>query len=285
VPEGRSHRLFVALEPTDLVRRRIGAIAAQLRRSAGRAAEEVRWVAPENVHLTLQFLGAVPEPSVEAVAEAVRAAAATSRPLALEVQGAGGCPNARRPRVVWAGIAGDVPALAALVQDLGRRLAPLGFAPETRPYSPTSPSAAPAPAAARPVSAGRSQKRRRATASRGARTSSCCSSRTSPKGPRYEALVRAPLGRAPETGPASWSAARALAARAPGPAQDVPARTPRARAPGRRRRGLRAGPERGHRLPLRPRAAQGSAPRQSAPIAPAARSPPRRAAAADPARR
>ncbi|HSD20794.1 MAG TPA: RNA 2',3'-cyclic phosphodiesterase [Anaeromyxobacter sp.] len=204
MPEGRSHRLFIALEPTDLVRRRIAAIAAQLRRSAGRAAEEVRWVAPENVHLTLQFLGAVPELRVEAVAEAVHAAAATSRPLALEVHGAGGFPNARRPRVVWAGIAGDVAALAALVQDLGRRLAPLGFAPETRPYSPH-------------LTLGRARDGRGAPGLGGAlaeatqgdgvawRVSELVlfESHLSPKGPRYEALVRASLGRAPEAGPAS----------------------------------------------------------------------------------
>ena len=121
-----ARRLFVALEPTDPVRRRLGAIASDLKRSAGRAAEEVRWVQPDNVHLTLQFLGAVPEERVAEVGEAVRAAAAASRTLSLEVKGAGAFPNARRPRVVWVGVAGDVPALAELVHDLGRRLAPLG---------------------------------------------------------------------------------------------------------------------------------------------------------------
>ncbi len=199
--EGKSHRLFVALEPTDLVRRRIAATAAHLRRSAGRASDDVRWVVPENVHLTLQFLGAVPEPRVEAVSDAVRAAAAASRPLALEVQGAGGFPNARRPRVVWVGIQGDVATLGALVQDLGRRLAPLGFAPEARPFSPH-------------LTLGRARDARGAPGLGGALAEAAqgdgvawragelvlFESHLSPKGPRYEAIVRAPLGRSSEAG-------------------------------------------------------------------------------------
>ena len=126
-------RLFVALEPPEPVRRRIAAAAGALRRGAGAAASDVRWVAEENLHLTLQFLGAVPEERVAAVEKALSEVAAAARPLSLEVKGAGGFPNARRPRVVWLGLAGDVPALSALAAELGRRLTPLGFSPEARP--------------------------------------------------------------------------------------------------------------------------------------------------------
>jgi 2'-5' RNA ligase len=195
VTNAPSHRLFVALEPTDAVRRRLAAIAGELRRAAGRAADDVRWVQPENVHLTLQFLGAVPDARVGDVGEAVRAAAAGSRALSLEVKGAGGFPNARRPRVVWIGLAGDVEPLVALVQDLGRRLAPLGFPPEDRPFSPH-------------LTLGRARDGRGAPGLAGAlaqaaqadgvawRTSEVVlfESHLSPHGPRYEAIVRAPLG-------------------------------------------------------------------------------------------
>lgn len=129
-------RLFVALDPPEPVRRRIAAMQAELRRAAGRHADEVRWVAPEDVHLTLQFLGAVPEERLEALRGALAAAAGEARPLALELKGAGGFPTARRPRVVWAGVGGEVVPLASLAAGLGRRLAPLGFPPEDRPLSP-----------------------------------------------------------------------------------------------------------------------------------------------------
>jgi RNA 2',3'-cyclic 3'-phosphodiesterase len=194
VPD-RTRRLFVALEPPDAVRRRIAALAAEVRRASGRAADEVRWVPPENVHLTLQFLGAVPEPRVADVAAAVVAAAAESRSLVLAVKGAGGFPNARRPRVVWIGLESDVAALLALVASLGRRLAPLGFAPETRPFSPH-------------LTIGRARDGSGAAGLGGALAAAAqgdavawravdvvlFESHLSQKGPRYEVAARAPLG-------------------------------------------------------------------------------------------
>jgi RNA 2',3'-cyclic 3'-phosphodiesterase len=190
-----NRRLFVALEPPDAVRRRIVRAAAELRRAAGRAEADVRWVAPENLHLTLQFLGGVPEERVPVLAAALEAAAAGSRPLTLEVTGAGGFPNARRPRVVWLGMAGDVPALAAMVDDLGRRLAPLGFPPEARPFSPH-------------LTLGRARDQRGAPGLGGALAARAqedgfawratevvlFESHLSAKGSRYEAILRAPLG-------------------------------------------------------------------------------------------
>jgi 2'-5' RNA ligase len=190
-----SRRLFVALEPSEAVRRRVAALAAGIRQAAGRAADEVRWVAEENLHLTLQFLGAVPEERVADVQGAVVAAAATARALSLEVKGAGGFPNARRPRALWLGLGGDVDALASLVAGLGRRLAPLGFAPESRPFSPH-------------LTVGRARDGRGAPGLGGALAAAAqgegvawraaeltlFESHLSPRGPRYEAIQRAPLG-------------------------------------------------------------------------------------------
>ncbi|SRR5512133_1073532 len=190
----RNRRLFVALEPPDAVRRRLAALGVELRRAAGRAADDVRWVPPENVHLTLQFLGAVPGERVAGVEAALRAAAAQARPLSLEVRGAGGFPNARRPRVVWAGLAGDTAALGQLAQDLGRRLAPLGFPPEERPFSAH-------------LTLGRSRDGRGAPGLAGALASAADAppapwravevvlfeSHLSPRGPRYEAIARVPF--------------------------------------------------------------------------------------------
>ncbi|HET9598027.1 MAG TPA: RNA 2',3'-cyclic phosphodiesterase [Anaeromyxobacteraceae bacterium] len=189
-------RLFAALEPSDLVRRRLGTLQGALRRAAGRAAGDVRWVDPAAVHLTLQFLGAAPEERLPAIEAAVAAAAATGAPLHLHISGAGGFPSARRPRVLWAGLTGDVAPLAALVAALGARLAPLGFPPESRPFSPhltlgraRDPRGAPGLASAL------------AHADDGAPPAPwrvaevvLFRSHLSPSGARYEALSRAPLG-------------------------------------------------------------------------------------------
>ncbi len=190
-----NRRLFVALDPPEAVRRRLAALAVELRRSAGRHADEVRWVPPENVHLTLQFLGAVPEERVGEIEGAIRAAAAAARPLSLELRGAGGFPNARRPRVLWAGLGGEVEPLAALVAELGRRLAPLGFAPEDRPFSAHLTLGRARDGRGAPGLAGALAHAAEATGTpwRAAEVT-LFESHLSPKGPRYEAVLRAALG-------------------------------------------------------------------------------------------
>lgn len=155
-------------------------------------------MAIENVHLTLQFLGAVPEERLVPLRSALTSAAGEGRPLALEVKGAGGFPSARRPRVVWVGVGGEVEALAGLAAAVGRRLAPLGFPPEDRPFSPH-------------LTLGRAREGRGAPGLGGALAQVAgmegapwratelvlYRSHLSPAGARYEPLDRFPLGGAP----------------------------------------------------------------------------------------
>jgi 2'-5' RNA ligase len=206
-------RLFIAVEPPESVRRKLAAMQAVLGRpdpreeAAGQQpgarpspANEVKWVAPEAIHLTLQFLGAVPAENMERITAELAAAATASRPLILQVKGAGGFPNARRPRVLWAGLAGDVEPLTKLVQDLGRRLAPLGYPPEERPFSAHFTLArARDPRGAPGFGGGLAQ----LAAEKGVvwRAVEVCLFRShlSPTGARYEVVARAPLG-APSEG-------------------------------------------------------------------------------------
>ena len=188
-------RLFVALEPPDPVRRRLAAVQNELRSAGGRHSDEVRWVAPDRMHLTLQFLGEAPEERLDAVRDAVARAAAASLPLRLEVRGAGGFPSARRPRAIWGGVAGDVEGLQALVLELGRALGPLGFPAGGRAFSPH-------------FTFGRSRDGRGAAGLGGAIAAAAGAepipwradevvlfrSHLGPGGSRYEPLLRAPLG-------------------------------------------------------------------------------------------
>lgn len=152
-------------------------------------------MALDNVHVTLQFLGAVPIERVDGVQKVVAEVAASERPALLEVVGAGGFPSARRPRVVWLGLRGEIEVLGRLVAELGRRLAPLGFPPEERTFAPH-------------VTLGRARDARGVPGFAKALTSAAAAeplpwrvselvlfeSQLSPRGPKYEAIVRAPLG-------------------------------------------------------------------------------------------
>jgi 2'-5' RNA ligase len=96
----------------------------------------VRWVAAENVHLTLKFLGEVDEGLVPTVEEALAAAAGAARPFALALQGGGCFPNERSPRVIWVGVGEGSDEASRLAGEVERALKLLGFAPEKRRFRP-----------------------------------------------------------------------------------------------------------------------------------------------------
>ena len=99
-------------------------------------AGSVRWVRPEAMHLTVKFYGDVAAEAVDALADGLARAAATSRPLDLTLEGLGVFPNPRRPQVIWAGLGGEVASLQALAAEVERISTALGYAPESRAFKP-----------------------------------------------------------------------------------------------------------------------------------------------------
>ena len=124
-------RLFIALTPPPDVQREVWDAFAPLRERP----LPVKWVPPENVHLTLKFLGEVATERQTEIVGALASAARGTKTITLVVRGAGAFPNARAPRVVWAGIEPD-PAIEILADRVERSYAPLGFPPEGRPFRP-----------------------------------------------------------------------------------------------------------------------------------------------------
>ena len=100
-----------------------------------RLASGVRWVRRTNLHLTLRFLGDAVDPKrLAALREQLAEIAAQTAPFVIDARGTGAFPNLARPRVIWAGLAGDqLVRLAARVEDAA---VDVGFTRERRPYSP-----------------------------------------------------------------------------------------------------------------------------------------------------
>lgn len=115
----------------EAVRRALWRDTAPLRASA----LPVRWVREDAVHLTIKFLGEQPAGRESEIAAALAPVAARARPFGLSVNGLGAFPDARRPRVLWAGLE-PVPALELLQHDVELTLAQLGFESEARPFHP-----------------------------------------------------------------------------------------------------------------------------------------------------
>jgi 2'-5' RNA ligase len=124
-------RLFVAVNLPDVLRQELWAAGEAVRR----AQPPVRWVRPEGIHVTLKFLGEVPEERLDELRAALGRAAAGLHPFDLIVEGGGVFPGPARPRVFWAGIVPE-PQLELLQHAVEREIAPLGFPSEGRPFRP-----------------------------------------------------------------------------------------------------------------------------------------------------
>ena len=96
----------------------------------------VRWVDPEGIHLTLKFLGDLDPALVQDVLLAMEQAASGSSPFHLHLNGLGVFPNQRRPRILWAGLGGDLDALGALQEKLESAMSDLDFPRERRTFNP-----------------------------------------------------------------------------------------------------------------------------------------------------
>jgi len=113
-------RLFLALEPSEAVRHEAGRAVEHL--AAALPGLRARYAAPDAVHLTLVFLGAVEEARVPALERAAAGVARTARPFACSTGGLGAFPSARRPSVLWLGLDEEGDALSGLQRDLERAL-------------------------------------------------------------------------------------------------------------------------------------------------------------------
>ena len=118
-------RLFVAIDLPAAVKHRLGDLCAGL--------PGARWVAPEQLHLTLRFIGEVDNEIFADVAEAL--ATASVAPFPLRLSGVGHFPPRGAPKVLWAGVE-DGESAARLHRIIEARLRDLGLPPDGRRFSP-----------------------------------------------------------------------------------------------------------------------------------------------------
>lgn len=126
-------RTFIAVRLPDAIRAQL---ALQIDNLKPRLPAAVRWVAPESLHLTLAFLSALDDARLASAEQATAVAAREGAPFALALTNLGTFGSARVPRVIWAGVSGDISALGNLQGRLASELEMRGFPREDRPFSP-----------------------------------------------------------------------------------------------------------------------------------------------------
>jgi len=187
-------RLFIGVELNDQVREAAAQIGESLKRELGNRVD-ARWIPAANLHITLWFIGEVEDHRSEDLLRIL------NRPFDepafdIDVSGLGMFPPSGAPRVIWLGVRSGGEYLARLHSELAARIVPFGFEPERRPYS-----AHLTIARVKDVSRAIGYPAIRETARTAPAAAGRCHvtnitvfrSRLSPKGPRYEALLRIPL--------------------------------------------------------------------------------------------
>ncbi|GAI56361.1 unnamed protein product, partial [marine sediment metagenome] len=126
-------RSFIAIELPDELKLELIQLEARLKLDKQ---PWVKWVNPYSIHLTLKFLGNIAVDRTGKITRAIEEAVQGISPFHLEVKELGVFPNLRRVQVAWVGISGDVDKLSQLQKRIETNLTPLGFAPESRAFTP-----------------------------------------------------------------------------------------------------------------------------------------------------
>ncbi|MBI3243344.1 MAG: RNA 2',3'-cyclic phosphodiesterase [Chloroflexi bacterium] len=128
-------RAFIAIEFSPTLRGRLKNVIASL--SQATPPDAVSWVKADNIHLTLKFLGNIPQTRIASISAALKEAVAPFDPFSFSVSGIGCFPNFKRPRVLWAGIdPAGAKTLIELQARIENQVSPLGYPPEDRAFSP-----------------------------------------------------------------------------------------------------------------------------------------------------
>jgi 2'-5' RNA ligase len=133
--EGKqSVRAFVSIHIPASVREELRAVQAEFDRDVSKSA--VRWTPFEQLHLTLEFLGNVAIENLPSLENVLKQVATTHRLFELSAGRVGAFPSIRNPRVIWAGIEGDVDAAKAVQADVKNSVRSFVTEQETRAYKP-----------------------------------------------------------------------------------------------------------------------------------------------------
>ena len=120
-------RAFIAIDLPASIKEKISAIQTQLKKCEPSA----KWVRPDNIHLTLKFLGEVDQEKIPEIKMAMENAAGKHSALTVTLEAFGFFPHEKRPRVFFISTSGQK-ALKGLADDLETNLQALGFEPEGR---------------------------------------------------------------------------------------------------------------------------------------------------------
>jgi len=127
-------RCFIAIDIDDKIRKAIADLQKQIASKVSVKQGDLKWVEPNNIHLTLKFLGEISDKQLEEVKEITNTVAQAHQKFNLEIESVGSF-GGRSAKIVWVGAGNGTEALLALQKDLDDLLAQSGYPREEREFS------------------------------------------------------------------------------------------------------------------------------------------------------
>ncbi len=124
-------RAFIAIELPDDVRRKLASIQEELKK----ANADIKWVKPENIHLTLKFLGNIPDDKIEKIKALLDKIASRHGKFEAILFKIGAFPKLEYPRVIWVGMDKGCNLAEEIAVKIEDGCEHIGFAKEKRPFS------------------------------------------------------------------------------------------------------------------------------------------------------
>lgn len=125
-------RAFIAIELNPEIKAVLNSFENEIK---PKGPPGLRWVKPDQLHLTLKFLGDITPAQVNQLSQVITKVVINNLSFTLQITGAGAFPNWRNPRTLWIGI-NKSDALTSLFKQLDAEIATLGFSVEGKPFSP-----------------------------------------------------------------------------------------------------------------------------------------------------
>jgi len=129
-------RSFCAINLDIKTARAIAAEQVRLREDCKDSGIDVRWIAPQNMHITISFLGNVTEPMIQAIKDSMEFTCRKFPPIELEFSGLGAFPSPAEPQVIWVGVKEKTGALLRFHADIIKVLKSTGFKLDDKPFQP-----------------------------------------------------------------------------------------------------------------------------------------------------
>ena len=127
-------RVFIAIDIDEKMRNAIADLQKQLNAKVDVKKGDVKWVEPENIHLTLKFLGEIKDEQGAEVCEITKQVAELHQNFTLDIESVGSF-GGRSAKVVWVGAGKGTDELLALQKDLDEQLTLAGYPSEEREFS------------------------------------------------------------------------------------------------------------------------------------------------------